>query len=89
MKLNILTKYQKEEIKKRKVLCLNCPFNSVNAVELGLYRTDRLDLHCSICECNIDLFTSCLTCTCSIEEKNKENAKNNIKPVPVKWYPIK
>lgn len=83
-KLGLLTKYEKEEIIKRQELCKTCPFNSRIAVEKGLYKTNRLDLHCMFCGCTIDIFTYCLECTCSIEEENK---KNNYK-LPIKWFPI-
>lgn len=42
------------------------------------YSSTRVDLHCSLCACNIDLKTKCLDCKCGIEDFNKQY-KTNIK----------
>lgn len=83
-KLNLLSKKEKEEINKRIELCIDCPFNSVNAVEKGLYTTERIDLHCMHCGCELDLHAHCLDCNCSIEIYNEKNNLN----IPLRWHKI-
>lgn len=81
-KLYLLNPRIKEEIKKREELCKKCEFNSVNAPLLGLApQSDRLDLHCSICECTIGLFTRSLDSNCSIEKWNEKHKTN----LELKW----
>lgn len=88
--LLIKTKFYflKEEIKfqiiERRNICKACPFNSARSMAAGLYTTKRKDLHCSICECNINLMTCCLDCTCSIKEFNEKNNYN----IPIRWNQI-
>ena len=81
---HFLPKEIKEEIKKRREQCITCPFNSKNAMERGIYTTKRKDLHCKFCGCNIQLFTLCLSCECSIKEYNQENNYN----IPLRWKQI-
>jgi hypothetical protein len=68
-----LTDPQKEEIVKRKLICLECPYNSKNASDLFNYISYRTDDHCIHCSCNIDLKTECLSCNCGIEVYNQNN----------------
>lgn len=77
-----LSQEEAQEIINRRLICMTCPFMSRNAVENGLYKTTRTDDHCSLCECNIDYKTACLTCNCGIEEHNKNNPSN---PLDLKW----
>lgn len=81
-----LTKEEAEEIIRRRIICNECPFLSTNAVNNGLYKTDRDDEHCSLCSCNKDWKTACLSCNCGIEEYNKQNPENKI---DLKWTAFK
>ena len=77
-----------KEILKRRAICEQCPFNSINAKiskehkELfGFnYTTDRDDLHCSICSCPIKQKTASLSSNCGLENYNNLN-ENNKQPL--------
>lgn len=70
-----------EEIARRRLICHTCPLNSFNArlskEYLDLYgehyKTERTDLHCSICSCNVNLKTAALDQDCGLTEFNKNN----------------
>jgi TPP-dependent indolepyruvate ferredoxin oxidoreductase alpha subunit len=70
-----------DEIVRRRLICNNCPLNSINAKESkeysdlfnGHYSTNRTDFHCSICSCNIDLKTASLSSNCGLEYYNENN----------------
>lgn len=82
---------QQEEIIRRRMICANCPFNSEHAklsIEFSTlnngvhYKTERQDLHCSICACNIDFKTASLDEKCGLSYYNDLNSKNK---QPLKW----
>jgi len=58
----------KEEVTKvaneRKLICLKCPLHSHNAKKLIGYSSDRIDDHCILCGCNIELKTYSLHSSC-------------------------
>lgn len=65
----IINKIQaKEEITKianeRKEICKSCPLNSDNAKEILKYSSERIDYHCILCGCNIELKTHSLSSEC-------------------------
>jgi hypothetical protein len=47
-------------------LCKTCSFYSVNAQSNG-YKTMRPDIHCTSCGCNLELKTSCISCSCPLD----------------------
>src|SRR6478735_8223864 len=56
----ILNKIQaKQEVvniaSERKLICMKCPMHSTNSKKLLGYETERLDEHCIVCGCNIEL----------------------------------
>lgn len=79
----------KDEIIRRRVICLSCPYNSINAKTseeyFSLYRehyaTEREDEHCIFCGCPIEVRTASLDCNCGAEEAD----------LPPKWekYDVK
>lgn len=74
-----------EEVKvvmNRRDICRACPFNSINAVKLGIYKTDREDYHCSMCGCPISKRTASLSSNCGLEYYNHHNKDN---PIELKW----
>ena len=83
-----------EEIIRRKAICHSCPFNSINATTSQEYYnitgkhyiTDRTDLHCSSCLCNIDYKTSSLSSECGLHSLNEEYPNNQ---TPLKWEKYK
>ena len=80
MKNGSLPEDEQEEIIRRRLICFDCPFNSANAQTSQEYKemydknykTDRPDLHCSVCTCNIELKTSSLTSDCGLTEASKK-----------------
>jgi hypothetical protein len=87
---NSLPEDKQEEIVKRRLICATCPFNSFRAKESEeykqlfgeSYKTDRTDLHCSICGCPVSTKTASLAVDCGMEEYNKNNPENQ---QPLKW----
>lgn len=81
---------EKEEIIRRRVICQNCPFNSVNArtseeyIELTgkHYVTERHSLHCSFCGCPIKTKSSSLNSDCGITTWNEKHPE---KQLELKW----
>jgi hypothetical protein len=81
---------EREEILRRRLICLSCPFNSTNAQNSTEYRevtgknysTDRTDFHCSMCGCPIEYRTAALDKNCGIEDYNEEHPDNTL---PLKW----
>lgn len=88
--LEVLPEDQQEEIIRRRVICNACPLNSINAKQSEEYRqlygryyeTDRTDLHCSCCSCNVNLKSSSLASSCGLETYNQEIPENK---QPLKW----
>lgn len=77
-----LTEEEQEEIIKRRIICSNCPFNSTNApiseeykdlYNGQKYETERIDLHCAICACNIHWKTAVMDEQCGLQYYNDVN----------------
>lgn len=77
-----------EVIAARRVICNSCPYLSTNAVNLGIYKTDRLDEHCMHCGCNKNLKTASLDSDCGIEAYNN-SVKNEEDKLTLKWTKFK
>lgn len=85
---NLLSEAEQEEITRRRLICNTCPLNSLLAKTSKEYKelynenynTDRDDLHCSICACNLQMKTSSLSSNCGLEYYNNNNP-NNQKPL--------
>lgn len=69
----------------RRLICSECPFNSLNATKMGMYKSDRTDKHCTFCGCLVSLKTAALESNCGIEIYNTANPD---KPLPLKWEKI-
>lgn len=84
MRHGSLPEDQQEEIIRRRGICQTCPFMSENAKKdkLQNYQSNRLDDHCSLCGCNIELKTSSLESNCGIEIHNQQNPENKME---LKW----
>jgi len=90
LKFDTLPEDQKEEITRRRIICISCPFNSKRATNSKEYKeltginchTKRDDTHCSFCGCGINIRTSALNKECGIETWNKENPN---KKLDLKW----
>lgn len=90
LKYDKLPEEEKKVIVERRLICNECPFNSVNAktsVEFKSltghhYETAREDVHCSFCGCNTDTRTSGLDKPCGIQTWN---ANNPTRKLPLKW----
>lgn len=76
-----LSKENKALILKRREICNGCNFMSENIKKYAPYNSNRIDKHCSLCKCNINLKTACLQCKCGIETYNKEKNQN----LKLKW----
>jgi hypothetical protein len=89
-KFQLLSEEKKEVISERMEICLNCPYNSKNAVLSDEYKsvtgnnytTNRSELHCSFCGCTTQFKVSSLNSNCGIETWNEENPNNQL---PLKW----
>lgn len=82
--LHTLKEEEQDEVVRRRVICAGCPFQSNNAKTdpSQNYKTERFDVHCTMCQCNIELKTACLDCNCGIEAWNNEYPNNKM---PLKW----
>ena len=86
----LLPEDEQEEIVRRRLICNSCPLMSLNATTSEEYKTlygenyktDRTDLHCSCCGCNIQLKTSSFGSNCGLETYNTHNQDNVQK---LKW----
>lgn len=73
-----------DEIATRRAICLDCPFNSINAKQSQEYfdlfgkhyETQMSYFHCSICSCPLDRKTACLTCQCGLTDWNEQHPEN-------------
>jgi len=81
-KFGKLSKDEQDEIIRRRLICESCEFNSKNAKELSNYETKRIDDHCILCGCNIDLKTGSLMSNCGIESWNLKNPNEKLS---LKW----
>ena len=86
MEFNTLPEDEVEVIVGRRLICSQCPFNSLNAKNTGLYTGDRTDEHCIHCGCPISIRTASLDANCGLEYFNDKNPDNQI---PLKWEKIK
>lgn len=86
MEIGTIPKEDEDEIIRRRLICSQCPFLSVNALEAKLYTTDRTDAHCTHCGCPIATRTASLEANCGIEDYNLNNPKT---PIPLKWEKVK
>ena len=75
-----------EAIALRRLICSQCPYMSINATKLGIYKTDRDDPHCMHCGCPIERLTASLTSDCGLEHYNKEHPNDQR---PLKWVKTK
>lgn len=82
MEFNMLNQEDVDIIVGRRLICSQCPFNSINAKESGLYTGDRTDFHCIQCGCPIHTKTASLEANCGLEIYNDKNPSNQI---PLKW----
>ena len=86
-----LPKEEVEEILKRRAICEQCPFNSINAktskeyfdVFQKHYETERNELHCSVCACPIKTKTASLDSECGL------SADDKTKDLQLKWNKYK
>lgn len=91
LKYGHLEAHKKEEIVKRRIICETCPFNSRNAktseeykeLTKEHYKTDRTDLHCSFCGCQVYTRTAALNAECGIYAWNQKNPDNKLS---LKWH---
>lgn len=78
---------EQEEIVKRRVICMTCPYNSTNAKTSEQYKalhngqtykeeTGRGDLHCSLCACNIHWKTAVMDEKCGLTYYNDTHPEN-------------
>ena len=93
-KFKTLSDEKKEVISTRMDICLDCPYNSINAKSSEEYRqltgkqysSSRPELHCSLCGCITTFKVASLSSDCGIEEWNNNNPH---KKLPLKWQAIK
>lgn len=64
-------------ISQRLQQCRNCNFYSENAKKTG-YKTRRPDIHCINCGCNIELKTSCMSCSCPLSPPKWESIPSQL-----------
>lgn len=86
MELGTLPQEDEDEIIRRRLICNDCPFMSINALKAGTYTTKRTDVHCSMCGCPLSTKTSSLQSECGIANYNIQNPNN---PLPLKWEKFK
>jgi hypothetical protein len=61
-------KQQVEKVATQRLsLCKGCAHNSDNKKRSG-YKSFRPDVHCTICGCNLELKTRCMSCECPIKK---------------------
>jgi transcription elongation factor Elf1 len=82
---------KKKEIINRRMICLDCSYNNKlanSSPDYSLlfkkeYKTNRKDLHCTICGCPIKIRTASLDTECAIGEWNDEHKEMFL---PLKWH---
>lgn len=90
MEYDFLPEHEQEEIARRRLICQECPLNSIKALKSEEYKelykenykTDRSDLHCSVCSCIVNTKTSSLASECGLSYYNESNPNNK---QPLKW----
>ena len=93
---NNLPEEEQEEIIRRRLICVDCPYNSTNAPSspeyYKLYNGQRYkpearyDLHCAICACNIHWKTVVMDEKCGLSYYNDLNPNRKQE---LKWEPFK
>lgn len=78
-----LVEDEMDEIIRRRLICSECPFNSVNAIKAGWYLTERNDEHCTCCGCPVSRKTASLSSNCGAEVRNQQ--KSDQPPLELKW----
>lgn len=94
LNMGLLPEDQQDEVIKRRVICNTCPYNSENAKDSEEYKelydrnyiTDRLDLHCAHCGCNIEFKTAALDENCG---NTYWNTLHPEKPLELLWETYK
>ena len=86
MEIGIIPPEHEDEIIRRRLICADCPFMSVNAIKMGTYITSRTDVHCTGCGCPIETRTASLESECGLANYNIQNPNNQI---PLKWEKYK
>lgn len=96
---DLLEEDKKQVAEERLKICLECPFNSENAKELG-YKTSINNLHCSSCLCSLDKKVYSFNESCGLEwfithasDEDQKHIleyyqKNNLE-LELKWKAIK
>lgn len=85
LELGTISDEDKEIIIGRRLICSQCPFNSINATKAGWYASSRTDIHCTQCGCPINTRTASLEANCGLEEHNKQYPD---KPILLKWHSV-
>lgn len=86
IELGIIPEDDLEVIVGRRLICSQCPYMSANAKKMGVYETDRIDEHCTMCGCPLVTRTASLESDCGIEAYNTNHPNNTI---PLKWKKVK
>lgn len=89
-RFKLLNEDEKQELIRRMDICLNCPYNSENALKSDEYKAlfgkkydhHRPDLHCSLCGCNLELKTASLESACGIRSHNQNYPNHQLEE---KW----
>lgn len=53
--------------KERLEICNTCEYNS-EAMKAKGFKTIRIDYHCTLCGCNLDMKTRCMSCECPVKK---------------------
>ena len=93
---NLLDEDKQDIIAERYETCLNCPFNSEKAASSKEYKdltgkhykTERTELHCSLCGCVAKFKVAALSSNCGAELWNAQHPQNPELHVPLKWKSI-
>lgn len=80
-----LSKEVEDIIIGRRLICSQCPFNSIAATKAGWYGSSREEEHCTQCGCPITTKTAALEANCGLEEFNKQHPNNQI---PLQWQAV-
>ena len=81
--LGTLPEDQLEEVVRRRLICSECPFMSVNASKLTDYKSQREDAHCTLCSCPIKSKTASMSSFCGAKHWNETHTKHS--PLDIKW----
>lgn len=97
--LGLLTQPQKDVIEYRLSKCIDCPFNSINAISMTGYKTELDYYHCSVCKCPINTKVKSFDSNCGLEwfmfNVNDESVKHikeyymkHNEPLELKWKAV-